>query len=55
MTSARRASSTFRSQQSFDTGTDNYRFLAEHGLPIEIVGRDRLIEIEPGLPAPGRE
>lgn len=39
----------FRSQHSLDTGTDNYRFLAEHGLPIEIVGRDRLVEIEPGL------
>ncbi|CCV03128.1 D-amino acid dehydrogenase [Mesorhizobium metallidurans STM 2683] len=39
----------FRSQQSLDTGTDNYRYLAEHGLPIEIVGRDRLVELEPGL------
>ncbi|MER8829102.1 D-amino acid dehydrogenase [Mesorhizobium sp. M0938] len=39
----------FRSQQSFDSGTDNYRYLAEHGLPIEIVGRDRLVELEPGL------
>ena len=39
----------FRSQQSLDTGTDNYRFLAEQGLPIEIVGRDRLVELEPGL------
>ncbi|TPK63452.1 MULTISPECIES: D-amino acid dehydrogenase [unclassified Mesorhizobium] len=39
----------FRSQKSLDTGTDNYRYLAEHGLPIEIVGRDRLVELEPGL------
>lgn len=39
----------FRSQKSFDTGADNYRFLAEHGLPIEMVGRERLAEIEPGL------
>ena len=39
----------FRSQESFDTGTDNYRFLGEHGLPIEIVGRERLAEVEPGL------
>ena len=39
----------FRSQQSLDTGTDNYRFLGEHGLPIEIVDRKRLVEIEPGL------
>ncbi|OBQ95555.1 D-amino acid dehydrogenase [Mesorhizobium sp. AA23] len=39
----------FRSQKSFDTGTDNYRYLGERGLPIEIVGRDRLAELEPGL------
>ncbi|MEQ1942372.1 D-amino acid dehydrogenase [Mesorhizobium sp. VNQ89] len=39
----------FRSQQSLDTGTDNYRFLGEHGLPIEIVDRHRIIELEPGL------
>ena len=41
----------FRSQQSFDTGTDNYRFLGENGLPIEIVDRKRLVELEPGLSA----
>jgi D-amino-acid dehydrogenase len=39
----------FRSQQSLDTGADNYRFLGENGLPIEIVDRKRLIELEPGL------
>jgi D-amino-acid dehydrogenase len=39
----------FRSQQSFDTGADNYRFLGEHGLPIEVVNRKRLAAIEPGL------
>lgn len=39
----------FRSQRSFDTGADNYRFLGEHGLPIEIVDRRRLVELEPGL------
>ena len=39
----------FRSQESFDHGSINYRYLGEHGLPIEIVGRDRLAEIEPGL------
>ena len=39
----------FRTQQSLDTGTDNYRFLGEHGLPIEIVDRRRLVELEPGL------
>jgi D-amino-acid dehydrogenase len=41
----------FRSQQSFEVGSVNYRFLGEHGLPIEIVGPDRIAEIEPGLAA----
>ena len=40
-----------RSQESFDEGSANYSFLGEHGLPIEIVGRDRIAEIEPGLAA----
>ena len=39
----------FRSQQSLDGGTGNLRYLAEHGLKIEIVDRDRLVELEPGL------
>lgn len=39
----------FRSQQSLDGGTSNLRYLAEHGLTIEIVDRDRLVELEPGL------
>lgn len=39
----------FRTQQSFDAGTENYRYLAEHGLDIEICDRDRLVQLEPGL------
>lgn len=39
----------FRSQESFDRGSVNYRYLGENGLPIEIVGRDRAAEIEPAL------
>lgn len=39
----------FRSQQSFDAGATNYRFLGEHGLPIEVVDRARIAELEPGL------
>ncbi len=39
----------FRTQQSLDTGADNYRFLGENGFPIEIVDRKRLVEVEPGL------
>ena len=41
----------FRSQKSLDEGSANYRFLAEHGLPIEIVDRNRMVELEPGLAA----
>src|SRR5690606_32452280 len=39
----------FRSQESFDQGSVNYRFLGENGLPIEIVDGRRAAEIEPGL------
>ncbi len=39
----------WRSQQSFEHGAKTYGFLGDHGLPIEIVGRDRVAEIEPGL------
>lgn len=39
----------FRSQQSLDNGTGNLRYLAEHGLEIEIVDRKRLVALEPGL------
>ena len=39
----------FRTQQSFDAGTENYRYLGERGLDIEIVDRDRIVQLEPGL------
>jgi D-amino-acid dehydrogenase len=39
----------FRSQQSLDSGASNLRYLAEHGLKIELVDRNRLVELEPGL------
>jgi D-amino-acid dehydrogenase len=39
----------FRSKESLATGTGNLRYLAEHGLKIEIVDRDRLAELEPSL------
>lgn len=41
----------FRSQESLDHGVAIYRFLAEHGLQIEVVDRNRLMELEPGLAA----
>ena len=39
----------FRSQESFDQGSVNYRFLGDNGLPIEIVDGKRAAEIEPAL------
>ena len=39
----------FRSQESFDQGSVNYRFLGDNGLPIEIVDGRRAAEIEPAL------
>ena len=41
----------YRSQQSLDAGTKHMRYLADHGLAIEAVDRQRLVEIEPGLSA----
>jgi D-amino-acid dehydrogenase len=39
----------YRSQASFDAGVAHMQFLADRGLDIEIAGRERLAEIEPGL------
>lgn len=39
----------FRTQQSLDAGARHMQFLGDHGLPIEIVSRQRLSEIDPGL------
>jgi len=41
----------FRSEPSLDAGARHMQFLGDHGLPIEIVERQRLAEIEPGLAA----
>ena len=41
----------FRTQQSLDRGTGHMRLLADHGLVVEVVGRDRLAALEPGLAA----
>jgi D-amino-acid dehydrogenase len=41
----------YRSQASLDAGAHHMQFLADHGLPIEIVDRQRLATIEPGLAA----
>jgi D-amino-acid dehydrogenase len=41
----------YRSRASLDAGAHHMQFLADRGLPIEVVGRDRLIALEPGLVA----
>ena len=41
----------YRSQESLDAGASHMRFLADRGLEIEVVGRDRLAAVEPGLAA----
>ncbi len=41
----------YRSQQTLDAGARHMGFLAARGLEIEIVDRNRLAEIEPGLAA----
>ena len=41
----------YRSQASLDHGAAHMRLLADHGLDIEVVDRNRLVEIEPALDA----
>ncbi|MET3790902.1 D-amino acid dehydrogenase [Aquamicrobium terrae] len=41
----------YRSRESLDAALPNYRYLADHGLPIEIVDAERAAEIDPGLSA----
>jgi D-amino-acid dehydrogenase len=41
----------FRTQQSLDAGAQTYLYLGERGLDIQVVDRDRLVQLEPGLAA----
>ena len=41
----------YRTQASFDAGAKHMQFLADQGLKLETVDRERLIEVEPGLAA----
>lgn len=43
-----------RSRESLDAAARNYGFLADHGLPIEIVDPERMAELDPGLAAARR-
>lgn len=39
----------YRTQQGFDRGIANSAILRDHGLPLEIVDRDRVAQLEPAL------
>ena len=45
------SSISIRSQESLDAGVRHMQILADHGLKIDVVGRERLVEIDPGLAA----
>src|SRR5262249_54532108 len=41
----------FRSQESLDAGAEHMKILADQGLAIEVVDRERLVALDPGLRA----
>lgn len=41
----------YRSQQSMDAGAKHMQYIADRGLAIEVVDRERLVALEPGLAA----
>ena len=41
----------YRSQESLDAGAKHMQILADNGLTLEVIGRERLVELEPGLKA----
>ena len=45
----------YRSQQSLDAGAKHMQILADNGLVIETIGRDRMVELEPGLRSAAHE
>lgn len=45
----------YRSQQSLDAGAKHMQLLADNGLTLEVIDRDRLVEIEPGLRSASHE
>ena len=45
----------YRSQQSLDAGARHMQILADNGLTMEVIGRDRLVELEPGLSSAAHE
>ncbi|QIG47974.1 FAD-dependent oxidoreductase [Nordella sp. HKS 07] len=45
----------YRSQESLDAGAKHMQILADNGLTLEVIGRERLVELEPGLKAAAHE
>lgn len=39
----------YRSQQSLDAGAKHMQILADNGLTLNVIGRERMVELEPGL------
>lgn len=45
----------YRSQESLDAGAKHMQILIDNGLTMEKIGRDRLVELEPGLKSAAHE
>jgi D-amino-acid dehydrogenase len=45
----------YRSEQSLNAGAQHMQILADNGLTIEKIGRDRMVELEPGLKSAAHE
>lgn len=45
----------YRSQESLDAGAKHMQILMDNGLTMEKIGRDRLVELEPGLKSAAHE
>ena len=45
----------YRTEQSLEAGAGHMRILADNGLTLEKIGRDRMVELEPGLKSAAHE
>jgi D-amino-acid dehydrogenase len=45
----------YRSEQSLEAGARHMQILADNGLSLEKIGRERMVELEPGLKSAARE
>jgi len=39
----------YRSQESLDAGAKHMKILSDNGLTLDVIGRERMVELEPGL------